>query len=454
MSASDRAVKKERPKNHFGFAPVPAFAMNDFNDHGTQFPRGALRLGYHVGEPVDLSIEERRLHLYIAGKTGTGKTTLMANLAVQDLQAGRGFALLDPHGDMAERLLHYVPRRHTNSTVYLNPNDRSVAVGINVLEDVPPDYRPLVAAGVVAAMKHIWRDSWGARLAHFLLNTVLALMDTPGSTLLGVPLMLLDGEYRRDIVARVTNPVVRQFFEVELPSYPQNYTREAMGPVLNKIQSFLVFPAVRNIIGQPRSTIDLRTMMDEGKFLIANLSKGLIGEEPASLLGSLIITKLELAAMGRADMLEFARRDFAIYADEFHSFATSSFATLLSEARKYRVSLVGAHQYLDQLPIEVRKAVFGNIGTMIVFRVGGEDGRVFQEEMMPLALDEITELPAFRAWIKLPGGEPRFEIATDDLRPPSGLRAAKVKEQSKRRHTRPTRKVETEIAQFINHAAR
>jgi hypothetical protein len=175
MSASDRAVKKERPKNHFGFAPVPAFAMNDFNDHGTQFPRGALRLGYHVGEPVDLSIEERRLHLYIAGKTGTGKTTLMANLAVQDLQAGRGFALLDPHGDMAERLLHYVPRRHTNSTVYLNPNDRSVAVGINVLEDVPPDYRPLVAAGVVAAMKHIWRDSWGARLAHFLLNTVLAL---------------------------------------------------------------------------------------------------------------------------------------------------------------------------------------------------------------------------------------------------------------------------------------
>ena len=408
-----------------------------------------MRLGLNVGDPLTLSIPDRRLHVYIAGKTGTGKSTLMLNLLVQDLEANRGFALLDPHGDLAERLLDYVPRRHTGRVVYLNPNDRGHAIGLNVLEHVPEECRPVVAAGVLSAMKHIWADSWGPRLAHFLLNTILALMDTPGSTLLGVPLMLLDADYRKRIVSRVKNPVVRQFFEVELPSYPQHYSREAMGPVLNKIQSFLVFPAVRSIIGQSHSTFDMRRMMDEGRFLIANLSKGLIGEEPANLLGSLLVTKLELTAMSRADVLEFARPDFAIYADEFHSFSTSSFATLLSEARKYHLSLVGAHQYLAQLNPEVRGAVFGNVGTMIVFRVGAEDGRVFEQEFLPITLDSLTELPPYQGWIKLPGGTPRLSLSTEICPPPSGPRAAIVKAQSRRHYSRSITRIDHEITALL-----
>lgn len=434
---------------------MPAPAMNDFRDIGTDVEEAYLRLGLHLGAPLSLSTPERRLHIYLVGKTGTGKTTLMMNLAIQDLDAGRGFALLDPHGDMAEHLLHHVPRRLMNRVVYLNPNDPDFAVGLNVLEQVPLDHRPVVAAGVVSAMKHIWRDSWGPRLEHILLNTVLALMDTPGSTLLGVPLMLLDPDYRDDVASRVQNPVVRQFFEVELPSYPQNYWREAIGPVLNKIQSFLVFPAIRNIVGQGHSTVNLRQLMDEGQILIANLSKGLIGEEPASLLGSLLVTKLELAAMSRADTLEFARRDFALYADEFHSFPTGSFTSLLSEARKYHLSLVGAHQYLGQLSPDVRAAVFGNIGTMVVFRVGAEDARVFQEELMPIALDEITELPSYRAWVKLPGGEPRLSLSTEACPEPLSVkRAEMVKLLSNRHFARPLASVEAEIAHVLTRALR
>jgi hypothetical protein len=426
--------------------------MNDHHDRGTRHFGAAIRLGLHLGDPLTLSIPERRLHVYVAGKTGTGKSTLMLNMLLQDLEAGRGFALLDPHGDLAERVLDYVPKRETGRVVYLDPNDREFAIGLNVLEHVPEDYRPIVAAGVLSAMKHIWADSWGPRLAHFLLNTILALMDTPGSTLLGVPLMLLDEDYRRRIVARVTNPVVRQFFEVELPSYPQHYSREAMGPVLNKIQSFLVFPAIRNIIGQSRSTFDMRRLIDEDRFLIANLSKGLIGEEPANLLGSLLVTKLELTAMSRANVVEHERPDFAIYADEFHSFSTSSFATLLSEARKYHLSLVGAHQYLAQLTPEVRAAVFGNVGTMIVFRVGAEDGRVFEQELLPITLDHITGLPAFQGWIKLPGGSPRLSFSTEPCRAPSGRRAAKVKVQSRRHYGRLVRKVDYEVVRFLEAA--
>lgn len=426
--------------------------MHDVPDRGTSTSTDAVHLGFNVGEPVSLSIAERRLHVYVTGKTGTGKSTLLLNLMVQDLQAGRGFALLDPHGDLAERVLDHVPPALTNRVVYLDPNEPDFAIGLNILEHVPEDLRPVVAAGVLSAMKHIWSDSWGPRLAHFLLNTILALMDTPGSTLLGVPLMLLDADYRRKVVARVTNPVVRQFFEVELPAYPQHYSREAMGPVLNKIQSFLVFPTIRNIIGQERSTFDMRRLMDENRYLIANLSKGLIGEEPANLLGSLLVTNLELTAMRRASIAEHLRPDFALYADEFHSFSTSSFATLLSEARKYRLSLIGAHQYLGQLTPEVRAAVLGNVGTMVVFRVGAEDGRVFEQELLPITLDLVTEQPAFHAWLKLPGGAPRMSLASEDCAAPPRRRATIVKAQSRRHYARKTAHVEGEIAEFLSRA--
>lgn len=402
-------------------------------------------LGLYLGSPFFLTLAERRRHVYMLGKTGTGKTTLLHNLIVDDLRAGAGLAILDPHGDLAETLLDHVPRHRTHEVIYFAPADLERPVGLNVLEDVPEDYRPTVADGVITAFRSIWVDSWGARLEHFLRNAILALMDSPGETLLGIPLMLTDEGFRARIVAKVRNPIVRFFWEVELPGYPQHYSREAMGPVLNKIESFLVFPAIRNIVGQSHSTFDARFLIDHNRILIANLAKGLIGEEAANLLGSLLVTKIQLAAMSRANQLEVFRQDFTLYADEFHSFTTESFATVLAEARKYRLALVIAHQYLGQLRDSVRDAVFGNIGTMVVFRVGAADGEVFCKEFAPLNLVELTELSAFCAWAKTPEHLQRLPLSTLSPTQPPGIRGFKVREQSRRHFTRCRADVETQL---------
>ncbi len=411
-----------------------------------------LRLGTAVGTPLLLSADERRRHLYLVGKTGAGKTSLMHALAVQDLEVGRGFAFLDPHGDEALRLLDHVPRWRTNDVVYFNPSDRSHPVTLNVLESPPSDSqtREFIAAGVVSAFHHIWRDSWGPRLEHFLRNAVLALMDTPGATLVGIPLMFLSKDYRERIVERVQNPHVRLFWTYEFANYPENYKREAMGPVLNKIQSFLVYEGVSTIIGHPQSSFDVRHLMDNRRVLIANLSKGYLGEDAANLLGSLLVTKIHLAAMSRADTPEHERADFALYADEFQSFTTSSFATALSEARKYRLSLVLAHQYLDQLSPELQSAVLGNIGTMAVFRTSAKDVRDrFEDELYPVQFEHIIGLENFEAWIKTPEFLSPTRLLTDPPLPPSGPRAAKVIEQSRRHHGRDGERVRSAIARML-----
>jgi hypothetical protein len=325
-------------------------------------------------------------------------------------------------------------------------------VTLNVLEAPPSDSltREFIASGVVSALHHIWRDSWGPRLEHFLRNAILALMDTPGSTLAGIPLMFLSKEFRERIVARVKNPHVRLFWTHEYANYPENYKREGMGPVLNKIQSFLVYEGVSSVIGHPQSSFDVRHLMDNRRVLIANLSKGHLGEDAANLLGSLLVTNIHLVAMSRADRPEHARVDFALYADEFQSFTTSSFATALSEARKYRLSLVLAHQYLDQLAPELQSAVLGNTGTMAVFRTSAKDVRDrFEDEMYPVQFQFITGLENFEAWIKTPDQLQPTLLCTDPPVPPSGPRAAKVIEQSRRHFGRDGEKVRKAMAAMM-----
>jgi hypothetical protein len=338
-------------------------------------------------QPFGLSAEDRRRHLYLIGKTGTGKSTLLRNLIVQDIEAGRGLMLLDPHGDLAEELLEYIPDRRVDDVIYVAPADLSYPVGFNLLERVAADDRPLVAANVVATFKHLWRESWGPRLEYVLYNTVAALLDYPASrggvSLLGVPRMFTDRDYRDRIVNEIQDARVRSFWAEEFPSYPSSFAAEVVSPVQNKIGAVLAAPAVRNILGQATSTLRVAEAMDERRIIIANLAKGGLGEAATNLIGSLSVTAVQLAAMRRADVPEEQRVDFVCYLDEFHNFTTDAFASMLAEARKYRLSLVIGHQYLDQVAPPVRAAVFGNVGTMVKFAVGHSDAEELAGEFDP-----------------------------------------------------------------------
>lgn len=324
--------------------------------------------------PFGLSRVDRRQHLYIIGKTGAGKSTLLRNLIVQDIEAGEGVGIIDPHGDLADELLDFIPPRRTDHVVYFNPADQDYPVALNLLHTVPVERRHLVAAGVVSALKSIWRDSWGPRLEYILYAACAALLDCENVSLLGVQRMLSDARYRAWVVRQVRDPVVRAFWEEEFTQYDARFRQEAIAPIQNKVGQLLMAPPIRNILGQVRSTIDPRFMIDDRRILIANLAKGRLGEEKANLLGALLVTQFQLAAMSRADVPERTRQDFYLHIDEFHNFSTDSFASILSEARKYRLCLTLAHQYSDQLRQEVRDAVFGNVGSLVVFRVGETDG--------------------------------------------------------------------------------
>ncbi len=403
-------------------------------------------LGRGTNHPFELSRVDLRRHFYMLGKTGSGKTTLLHNMAVQDLEQGRGLALLDPHGDEAERLLDHVPRGRTGEVLYFNPGDPERCVGLNVLENVPEAARAFVASGVLSAFESIWKNSWGPRLEHFLRNAVLALMDTPEATLLGVPMLFLSTDYRAHVVNKITNPIVRLFWEQEFAGYPASYVREAIGPVLNKMEAFLVYPAIANIVGHPNSTFDMRFFMDNQRVLIANLAKGVIGEDAANLLGSLLVTKIHQTAMSRADQKEENRVDFTLYVDEFQSFATTTFAASLAEARKYRLSLVLANQYLEQLLPEVRAAVLGNVGTLVVFRASSIDvTQHLERELYPIQFQHIVELAPYEAWVKSPQRPDTEHLDTLPPKPPSGDRSRKVIEQSRERFTRPREKAEAAI---------
>ncbi len=317
---------------------------------------------------------DRRAHRYVIGKTGTGKSTLIANLARQDMAHGEGLALLDPHGDLVEELVRGVPEERKGDLIYLNVADAAHPPAFNPLEATDAAARPLVAAGLISVFKKMWPESWGPRMEYILRNVLLALLDQPESTLLDVPRLFDDLDFRSYVVSRVQNAEVRRFWLREYQKYPARFRAEAISPIQNKIGEFLVNPFLRRIVDQPKSAFDLRQLMDQGKILLVNLAKGKIGEDTAALLGAMLVTKLGLAALSRAEMAEPARRDFYLYVDEFPSFTTTSFAAMLSEMRKYRLNLILAHQHLTQIDEQVRDAILGNVGTLIAFRVGACDG--------------------------------------------------------------------------------
>jgi len=346
--------------------------------------------------------DDRRRHIYVIGKTGMGKSVFLENMAYSDIVNGHGICFIDPHGDTAEKLLKCIPSWRINDTIYFNPADLDYPIAFNVLEKVDPKHRHLVASGLVGVFKKIWADTWGPRLEYLLRNTILALLDYPDSTLLGVNRMLVDKEYRKKVVAKIKDPVVKSFWVNEFTKYHQSFMVEAISPIQNKVGQFLSTALIRNIVGQVKSTINLRKVMDEKKILILNLSKGRIGEDASSLLGAMMVTKIQLAAMSRVDVLEEEREDFYLYVDEFQNFATESFANILSEARKYRLNLIIAHQYIKQLEEKVWHAVQGNVGTLIVFRVGAADAEELVKEFTPrFTAEDFVNIPKYHIYLKL-----------------------------------------------------
>lgn len=349
-----------------------------------------------------IKTDDRRRHMYVIGKTGMGKTNLLENLVIQDIQKGHGVAFIDPHGDTAEKLIKAIPANRINDVIYFNPSDQDFPIAFNVMEKVGPEYRHLVASGLVGVFKKIWADSWGPRLEYILRNAIMALLEYPGSTLLGVTRILVDKSYRERVVEKVTDPVVKSFWVDEFSKWNDRVLQEVISPIQNKVGQFLSSALIRNIVGQTVSSFDVREAMDSRKILIMNLSKGRIGEDNSALLGAMMITKIQLAAMGRVDMPEDERSDFYLYVDEFQNFATESFANILSEARKYHLNLILANQYVTQIDEKVRDAIFGNAGTLISFRVGATDAEFLEKEFDPVFLmNDIVNLPKYHIYLKL-----------------------------------------------------
>jgi energy-coupling factor transporter ATP-binding protein EcfA2 len=352
-----------------------------------------------------IKAKDRTRHMYVIGKTGMGKSTLLENMAVQDIQNGEGFAFIDPHGATAEKLLEYIPEERIQDVLYFAPFDLENPISFNVMEDVGADKRHLVAAGLMSTFEKIWVDAWSARMAYILNNTLLALLEYPSSTLLGINRMLSDKGYRKKVVDNVMDPSVKSFWTDEFAKYNDRFAVEATAAIQNKVGQFTSNPLIRNIIGQPKSAFDMREILDTRKIFIVNLAKGKVGEGNANLLGSMLITKIYLAAMSRADASEAAMRNlpnFYLYVDEFQSFANKSFADILSEARKYKLNLTMAHQYIEQMSEEVRAAVFGNVGTMVSFRVGAFDAEMLEKEFAPVfTAEDMVNLGFAQIYLKL-----------------------------------------------------
>jgi hypothetical protein len=345
--------------------------------------------------PFGIKARDRQRHMYVVGKTGMGKSTLLENMAAQDIQNGEGMAFIDPHGSAAETLLDYVPEHRVNDVIYFAPFDLSSPISFNVMEDVGPDKRHLVVSGLMSTFKKIWVDAWSARMEYILTNALLALIEYPDTTLLSVNRLFSDKVYRNRVVDYIKDPAVKAFWTEEFANYTDRFAAEALPAIQNKIGQFTGNPLIRNIIGQPHSSFDIRKIMDEKKILIMNLSKGLVGETNANLLGSMLTTRIYLAAMSRADLPVAQMKtmpNFYFYVDEFQSFANATFANILSEARKYHLNLIIAHQYIEQMEEDVRNAVFGNVGSTIAFRVGPFDAEVLETVFSPrfLATDLVN----------------------------------------------------------------
>ena len=400
--------------------------------------------------------KDRSKHMYIIGKTGMGKSTLLENLAIQDIQSGQGIAFIDPHGKTADLLLEYVPEDRIKDVLYFAPFDMDYPVSFNVMEDVGADKRHLVANGLMSAFKKIWVDAWSARMEYILNNILLALLEYPDSTLIGVNRMLADEDYRKKVVNYVTDPSVKAFWVDEFAKYGPKYMQEAGAAIQNKIGQFVSNPLVRNIIGQPKSTFDIRDLMDNRKIIIINLSKGRVGESNANLLGAMLITKIYLGAMSRADVSDTELQKlpmFSLFVDEFQNFANESFADILSEARKYKLNLIVAHQYIEQMTEEVRAAIFGNVGSMVVFRVGAFDAEFLEKEFSPqFMLTDLVNLGFAQIYLKLMiDGVTSKPFSATTLPPIAPLTInfrKEILDMSRKRFARPRADVEDDIVKW------
>jgi len=414
------------------------------------------REGWGDPRPFGISAEDQRQHIYVIGKTGSGKTTLLRNLIIQHIAYGHGVGVIDPHGDLAEELLHHIPPNRADHLCYFNPGDLEYPIGLNVLANVVPDERHLVASGVVSAFKGIWRDSWGPRLEYILYNAVSALLDCRNATLLGVNRMLTDDGFRAKVIRQIKDPFIRSFWADEYEHYDERFKREAIAPIQNKIGQFLLNPVVRNILGQVRSKVNIPFIMDEGRLFIANLSKGSLGHEKANLLGSLLTTQFQLAAMARSKRPEEQRRDFYLFIDEFQNFSTDAFASILAEARKYRSCLILSHQYIDQLPLPIRQAVFGNVGTLVSFRVGYSDAEVLEKEFgNTFPADSIADLNRYEAIVKLlEDGTNRVPFRAKMLPPLENRlgRKERLIAASRQRFGMKRRIIEAKLRRWVSHA--
>ncbi len=411
--------------------------------------------------PFGIKAKDRSRHMYVIGKTGMGKSTLLENMAIQDIHNGEGMCFIDPHGSAVDKLLDYIPAERANDVVYFAPFDMERPIAFNVMEDVGYDKRHLVVSGLMATFKKIWVDAWSARMEYILSNTLLALLEYPDATLLGVNRMYTDKAYRKKVVENVKDPIVKDFWTKEFANYGDRYTQEATPAIQNKIGQFTSNPLIRNIIGQPKSSFDIRELMDQRKILLINLSKGLVGDVNMRLLGSMLTTRIFLAAMSRADLpgAELAKLPhFYFYVDESQNFANETFAEILSEARKYKLNLIIAHQYVEQMEEEVRAAVFGNVGTTVAFRVGPFDAETLETVFTPeFTKEDLVNLGFAQIYLTLMidgiGSRPFSAVTMPSIEPPARTYRAEVVASSRAQFGSDRRDIEKAIYDELAAAA-
>lgn len=418
---------------------ISAFGLTNFRGLNHQF--GLFR-------------SDRGRHVYVIGQTGTGKSGLLELFALSDVFHNEGYAIIDPHGDFAVNNMRFVPAHRVNDVVYFNPADTAFPVGFNPMEVIDPRLKNNISSEIIGVLKRMFGDSWGPRLEYILRYTILALLDYPNTTMLDITRMLTDKKFREEVLSHCKDTVVLNFWRIEFASWNDKFMAEAVAPVLNKVGAFTANPIIRNIIGQPKSTFNIRQIMDEGKILVVNLSKGLIGEDNAAILGAFLVTKIQLAAMSRSDIARIEdRRPFYLYVDEFQNFATDSFATILSEARKYGLNLTVANQYVSQMQDTVRDAVFGNVGTMITFRVSADDANILSKPFAPQFVPEDLLSMNNRHFIisMVIKGEkaPAFSATTLTLPPPQTDYSNHIIENTRRQFARTRADIEKEIQGLI-----
>ena len=418
---------------------ISAFGLTNFRGINHQF--GMLR-------------RDRSRHLYIIGQTGTGKSGSLELLALSDIYHNEGYAIIDPHGDFAQNNLRFIPEHRLNDVIYFNPSDTAFPLGFNPLEVTDPSRKSNISSEVIGVLKRMFGDSWGPRLEYILRFTLLALLDRPETTMLDVSRMLTDSEFRKETLTYCKDDSVLQFWKKEFGQWGEKQVNEAIAPILNKVGAFTANPIIRNIIGQPKSTFNIRQIMDEGKILVVNLSKGLIGEDNAAILGSFLVTKIQLAAQSRADIDRIEdRRPFHLYVDEFQNFATDSFAVILSEIRKYGLTLTIANQYVSQMTDSVKNAVFGNVGSIISFRVSVEDAPILAEQFKPQfdASDLMSLNNRHFVMTMIINGEKStpFSATTLTLPKPFNDMTAKIIENTRRNYSTPRAEIEQRIRDLL-----